>query len=95
MRENINSPAIFTPGRTVQGGACRADETCMTTLEQERRELWDGLLEGMRDSDDPDCAAACRRLLMHLVGRFDPTRVEPPLSVNDLGLNFDPCRVGM
>jgi hypothetical protein len=39
----------------------------MTTLEQERRELWDGLLDGMRDSDDPACAAACRRLLRHLV----------------------------
>jgi hypothetical protein len=39
----------------------------MTTLEEERRELWDGLLDGLRDSGDPDCAAACRRLLRHLL----------------------------
>jgi hypothetical protein len=46
----------------------------MTTMEQERRELWDGLLEGMRDSDDPDCEKACRRLLRHLIDQFDQTQ---------------------
>ncbi len=49
----------------------------MTTLEQERRDLWDGLVDGMLDYDDPDCAAACRRLLRHLVGAVDPIRSSP------------------
>ena len=51
----------------------------MTTLDEERRELWDGLLDGMRDSGDPDCAAACRRLLRHLLGPFDGNRLERAL----------------
>ena len=38
----------------------------MATIEEERRELWEGLLDGMRRYDDPDCAAACRRLLRHI-----------------------------
>jgi len=39
----------------------------LTTLEEERRELWEGLLDGMGRCDDPDCSTACRRLLRHLV----------------------------
>jgi hypothetical protein len=38
-----------------------------TTLEQERTEVWEGILESLRLPSDPDRAAACRGLLEHLV----------------------------
>ena len=41
-----------------------------TTLQQERRELWNSILEEVRQSDpepDPARAAACSYLLGHLI----------------------------
>jgi hypothetical protein len=46
----------------------------MSTIEEERRELWEGLLDGMNAADDPACAAACRRLLRHLAATNLPAR---------------------
>jgi len=36
-----------------------------TTLEEERKEVWSAILDGM--SEDPDRAEACRYLLRHLL----------------------------
>lgn len=40
----------------------------LTTLEEERREVWGGILDGLRETGaDPDRAAACAYLLEHLL----------------------------
>ena len=47
-----------------------------TTLEEERAEVWSGILDGM--SEDPDQAEACRYLARHLIedgSRKGPRRI--------------------
>jgi len=40
---------------------------CTTTLNEERHEVFDGVLQAMRMTDpDEDCRAACAYLLRHL-----------------------------